>query len=180
VTAEPGEFKTVDMQDNSFLIEIYFQARKGNGGMLVSKFEDRKGYLLAIAPDGRAVFQVMSSRISSVTSDKKVNDGQWHHLVAEVDRRGGKMRIFLDGNPVREADCSLAADASLSNQAPFEVGRGYHGLIDFLRVSRGTLDDARTSIQELRAWQFDGPQLRDFNGVAPNGKGRDAGAIEGP
>ncbi len=180
VTVGPEEFKTVDMQDNNFLIEIYFRARRGNRGMLVSKFKDRKGYLLAIAPDGRAVFQVMASKISAVTSDEKVNDGKWHHLLAEVDRRAGKMRIFLDGNPVREADCSLPAGVSLSNEAPFEVGRDYQGLIDFLRVSRGTLADARTNIQELRAWQFDGPQLRDFNGIAPNGKGRDAGAIEGP
>jgi len=45
-------------------------------------------------------------------------------------------------------------------------------------VSRGTLADAQTSIEELYAWQFDGPQLRDFNGRNFTGARRDAGAIE--
>ena len=37
--------------------------------------------------------------------------------------------------------------------------------------------DARTSINELYAWQFKGPHLRDFAGKKPDGK-RDAGAFE--
>jgi len=71
---------------------------------------------------------------------------------------------------------------SLSNRGDFLVGGG-PGLkhlactIDFLRVCRGTLADARTSIEELYGWEFNGPQFRDFAGRAPEGK-RDAGAIE--
>ncbi|MBT7165538.1 MAG: hypothetical protein HN904_22365, partial [Victivallales bacterium] len=52
------------------------------------------------------------------------------------------------------------------------------GQLDFLRVSRGTLADAETTIEELYEWEFNGPFLRDFSGRAPTGKGRDAGAIE--
>jgi hypothetical protein len=37
---------------------------------------------------------------------------------------------------------------------------------------------ARTTIEELYAWQFDGPFLRDFTGRKPVGERRDAGAIE--
>ncbi len=44
-------------------------------------------------------------------------------------------------------------------------------------MSLGTLADARTSIEELYAWEFNGPFLRDFAGRAPEGK-RDAGALE--
>jgi hypothetical protein len=36
----------------------------------------------------------------------------------------------------------------------------------------------RTTIEELYAWQFDGPAHRDMRGVAPKGQARDAGAIE--
>ena len=49
--------------------------------------------------------------------------------------------------------------------------------MEFLRISHGTLSDAQTSIEELYAWQFNGPFLRDFSGHETIGK-RDAGAIE--
>jgi hypothetical protein len=63
------------------------------------------------------------------------------------------------------------------------VGKGpqgnyFNGDIDFLRLSKGTLADARTSIKELYHWELDGPFLRDFTGKLPLGKARDAGAIE--
>jgi len=44
-------------------------------------------------------------------------------------------------------------------------------------VSLGTLENAKTDIKELYAWQFDGPFLRDFTGRKLEGK-RDAGALE--
>ncbi len=34
------------------------------------------------------------------------------------------------------------------------------------------------TIEELYAWQFDGPALRDMRGAGLRGEGRDAGAIE--
>ena len=72
---------------------------------------------------------------------------------------------------------------SLTNDADLYVGgaptgRCLAGTLDFLRVALGTLADAKTTIDELYAWQFDGPFLRDFTGCAPVGR-RDAGAIEG-
>jgi hypothetical protein len=78
---------------------------------------------------------------------------------------------------------ALATDGSLSNRGDFYVGRGrggsyFAGAIDFLRVCRGTLADAGTTIEELYAWQFDGPFLRDFAGRGPADGKRDAGALE--
>ena len=57
---------------------------------------------------------------------------------------------------------------------------GWHldGTLDFLRIAHGTLGDADTTIDELYAWEFDGPFLRDFTGRQPTGRRRDAGAIE--
>ena len=52
------------------------------------------------------------------------------------------------------------------------------GGLEFMRIALGTLADARTDIDELYAWQFDGPFLRDFTGRRPAGARRDAGAIE--
>jgi hypothetical protein len=56
-------------------------------------------------------------------------------------------------------------------------GHCLQGTVEFLRISLGTLKDAKTDINELYAWQFDGPFLRDFAGRTPTGK-RDAGALE--
>jgi len=57
-------------------------------------------------------------------------------------------------------------------------GNCFRGAIDFLRIARGTLADAKTTIEELYAWEFDGPQFRDFTGRLPADGKRDAGAIE--
>ncbi len=46
------------------------------------------------------------------------------------------------------------------------------------RVSRGTLADAETTIEELYAWQFDSPTLREFVGGLPRDRARDTGAVE--
>ena len=45
-------------------------------------------------------------------------------------------------------------------------------------IALGTLADARTSIEELHEWQFNGPFLRDFAGRKPADGKRDAGALE--
>jgi hypothetical protein len=74
-------------------------------------------------------------------------------------------------------------NASLANDGDVHVGgtpdgRYFDGAIDFLRIAQGTLKDAATTIEELYAWEFDGPFLRDFAGRKPTGARRDAGAIE--
>jgi hypothetical protein len=56
-------------------------------------------------------------------------------------------------------------------------GRYLDGALDFLRIAQGTLADAETTIEELYAWEFDGPHLRDFTGRKASGP-RDAGAID--
>ena len=178
--------ETVDMDTNNFLVEVVFRTRPGldNGG-IVCKRTDR-GYTLEMAPSG-AVRMGLSfgghecARQSSVP----VNGGQWHHLIAEVDRRHARgIRLYLDGKPADGTWIgTMDATTSLSNTADFLVGKTtgdahFAGRLDFLRISRGTLADAETSIDELYAWQFDGPFLKDFLGNRPAGKCRDVGALE--
>jgi hypothetical protein len=111
-------------------------------------------------------------------STVKVNDGKWHHAIAEVDRPAGKATIYVDGKSAGEGTLdAIAEDASLGNTADFVVGKGFSGALDFLRVCQSTLAESKTSIEELYAWEFDGPFLRDFCGVRPAGK-RDAGALQ--
>ncbi len=193
--ARPGTYtypgwkrKTVDMDQNSFLIEVHFRTEPGHtGGTLVSKMA-RAGYVLDIDGEGRARLRLRHAGkdVASRATTAPVNDGQWHHLVAEVDRaiHAAHLRLYLDGEGAAGelSGEMLSKNASLSNDADFLVGRGpegdyFAGAIDFLRVSRGSLADAQTTIEELYEWQFNGPFLRDFCGNEPVGR-RDAGALE--
>jgi hypothetical protein len=166
----PGEKrKTVDMQANNFLLEVYFKADEGTSGTLVSKTRDGTGYELALADNGRAMLVLMTDGTADLAECRAVlNDGRWHHLVAEADRTNGSLRLYVDGQLDGQADLSLSQDTSLANTGDFVVGKGhagfFSGMVDFLRVSRGTLADAKTTIEELYAWQFDGPFLHDFTG----------------
>ncbi len=119
---------------------------------------------------------------ASLASRKTVNEGKWHHVIAEADRQAGTFTIYLDG----EQDATgpgLGADVSLANDADLYVGgtpQGHflNGAIDFLRLARGTLADSKTTIEELHAWEFNGPFLDDFTGLRRPANGGCAGAID--
>ena len=110
-----------------------------------------------------------------------MNDGRWHHVIAECDRQNERLVLYLDGKRDNDAP-GFDQSVSLANASDFYVGGtpdgGYfRGTLEFLRISQGTLADAKTDIDELYAWQFHGPFLTDFAGNPPLGK-RDAGALE--
>ncbi len=176
------------MGTNNFLIETVLKIDEGTtGGRIVSKSAGT-GYVLDVCPLGHAQLRLFVDgvlefgRISSVP----INDGRWHHVIAEVDRDDPMgIHFYVDGVRADGATYGTmpAKMTSLSNTSDFTVGRGQDGgylagTIDFLRVARGTLADARTTIGELYAWEFHGPFLTDFAGRAPRGR-RDAGALEG-
>jgi len=179
-TYDGSKRETLDMAANNFLIEIVFKTEpRFTNGVLVSKL-DRSGYELSIGADGGACLKIQGgAAMASAASTIKVNDGNWHHLIAEVDRAAGKTTLYVDGKAAGQGNLDgIAKDAALSNDADFVVGKGFVGAIDFLRVCRSTLSESKTTIDELYAWEFNGPFLRDFTGHSPaNGK-RDAGAID--
>jgi hypothetical protein len=174
------------IKTQNLLMESNFRTAPGHtGGVIAGKFDGKSGYHLAMDEAGRAVFLISSGgQQASVASTTKVNDGKWHHVLAEVDRKASQMTLYVDGKLSGEAKVALASDASLENKADFVVGKaseadgGYFvGAIDFLRVAQGTLADAQTDIHELYQWQTNGPFTRDFAGNKPQGR-RDAGALE--
>lgn len=174
--------ETVDMATNNFLIELFFQTEAGHtGGTLVSKANDASGYKLQIAADGAAQLTLQtSSGKETFTSKSKINDGKWHHLLVEVDRAAAKVTFYHDDSTAdSSAIRSIGNDASLSNTGDFVVGSGFKGGVDFLRVCRSTLAESKTTIEELREWEFNGPHLRDFVGrETKDDKARDCGALQ--
>jgi hypothetical protein len=47
-----------------------------------------------------------------------------------------------------------------------------------MRIARGTLADSKTTIEELYAWEFNGPFLDDFTGRRRPADGGCAGALD--
>ena len=181
--------KSLDMGTNNFLVEIVFEtAEKTSGGILMEKAGDQAGYRLRIDAKGCLALDLVGAQgVFSCVSTRAVNDGAWHHAIAEVDRAAANgARIYLDGVLATSTTSGLwpEPNASLANTNDFFVGRGargayFNGTLDFLRVARGTLADAYTTIEELYAWEFKGPMLKDFAGVVSKMGARSAGAIDG-
>lgn len=179
---------TVDMGTNNFLIEAIFQTVSGFTDCGIVCKRAKKGYSLDLDENGHIRLSLhFDGSECSRASAFAINDGKWHHIIAEVDRTMPHgINIYVDGNLSNgQWQGFMNNSESLSNDANFTVGKTlgptekfFKGLIDFLRISRGTLEDAETTIEELYKWEFDGPFLKDFYGRPPKGVSRDAGALE--
>ena len=179
---EGEALKNPQISTSNFLIEVYFKTAPGHtGGVLMEKMKGN-GYSLTVGGGGKLCFNVRGGSASATAESKvKLNDGRWHHAIVEADRLARTLTLYVDGNK-DEWTKGVDASVSLANQGDVYVGgtpqgRYLDGTIDFLRIAQGTLSDADTTIQELSAWEFDGPQMRDFTGRKPTGA-RNAGAIE--
>jgi hypothetical protein len=180
--------KSLISTTDNLLVEVKFRTEPGHtGGTLLSKHDGQSGYALFIDEEGQARFMISAGGTHhSVETGEVVNDGAWHHVLAEIDRETGRMTIYHNGKADDEIQSGLPADRSIDTRADFMVGRPATGeegtlvgAVDFMRVCRGTLEDARTCIGELYAWQYtDGPHLFDMRGEPVKGERRDAGALE--
>ena len=177
----------VDITTDNFILEVYLKTAAGHtGGVVISKFESSgTGYQLDINNSGQIRIGLMDNGTTgfSLSSSTMINDGEWHHILTEVNRQGA-INIYVDGvldNGLTEGAMPLPS-YSLSNEADLLIGKNkngnyFEGVLDFVRISKGLLMDARTTIDELYKWETDGPFLYDMAGNAPIEK-RDAGALE--
>lgn len=179
---EGEALKNPQIYNSNLLIELYFTTAPGHiGGVLMEKMRG-SGYSLTVNPMGGIMFALKGAGTAAMVESKsKVNDGRWHHAIAEADRQAATLTIYVDGRKDASAR-GLDASVSLANEGDLHVGgtpegRYFGGALDFLRIAQGTLADADTTIEELYAWEFDGPFLRDFAGRKPIGARRDAGAL---
>jgi len=176
---EGEALKNPQIYKSNLLIEVYFKTAAA-GGVLMEKMKGN-GYGLTVNAAGRLSFQVKGDGgAAQVESKAKVNDGRWHHAIVEADRQAKTLAVYVDGRKDASAP-GVDGTVSLANEGDVHVGgtpegRPLDGTLDFLRLAQGTLADAETTIEELTAWEFDGPQLRDFAGRKPS-TARDAGAV---
>ena len=182
-TAAGEDLKNPQVYRSNFLVEAYFRTEPGHsGGVIIEKMREA-GYSLVVGREGGVEFTARGpGGAGSISGRAVVNDGLWHHVVAEADRNAGTLALYVDGRKDATGP-GVGAGVSLANDADLYVGgtpggRCLAGSLDFLRVALGTLADASTNIEELHDWEFSGPVLKDFTGRLPAGA-RDAGAIQG-
>ena len=177
---EGTQIKSPGIHDSNFLIEVYFKTKAGqNSGILVRKMGDA-GFDLSLNKQGGVTLSVKGKELASIDSTASINDGNWHHVIVEADRTAKTLTVYIDGKQDKQS--AGIGFVSLWNTADLYVGGAekgdcLNGELEFMRICHGTLKDARTTIEELYTWQFNGPQFRDFVGNKPQGP-RDAGAIE--
>jgi hypothetical protein len=182
-TVSGADLSNPQINTSGFLIEAFFKTAPGIvDGTLIRKMDD-VGWALVINQTGGVTLVTKSrSGAASLASHNVINDGQWHHVIAEADRKLRTLSLFLDGKPDSRAP-GLGAEASLANSADLYVGgtpSGHFldGALDFMRLARGTLADSKATIEELYAWEFDGPFLDDFTGSRRPSDGGCAGALD--
>lgn len=182
-TVAGPDLKNPEIHTSSFLIEMVFKTAPGQTeAILVQKMADA-GWALAVNKAGGVTLTARAAGgTASLAGRGRVNDGRWHHVVAEADRSAGVFTIYLDGRLDSHGQ-GLEAGVTLANEADLYVagtpqGRHLNGAIEFLRIARGTLADSQTTIDELYAWEFDGPFLDDFTGRRRGADGGCAGALD--
>jgi hypothetical protein len=185
LTFDRSQWRTPDVGTRSFLIEAYLRPAPGRGGMILAKEDGRTGYALDLNEHGcprlrlQSAGRLVAERVAATT----VADDAWHHLVVEIDRaRSDGITFWIDGRTDAGPLQGRVTAAELDNAGDVLVGGGpgrsfFRGELAFLRLCLGTLADARTTIDELRAWEFAGPQFANFIGRVPAGQ-RDAGALQ--
>lgn len=178
----------VDMTTNSFIVEACYKTAQGHdGGVLVSKAgATGYGYQMEVLSEGDIRFSILNNgnAVFSQQASAAGIDGNWVHVLAEINRTAAIVNIYINGVLANTSTNGTmpAAGVSMTNAADLLVGKNqsgsyFEGTMDFMRISKGTLADAKTTIEELYKWEFDGPFLYDFAGNRPIGQ-RDAGALE--
>ena len=178
-----ADLRSPQVYNSNFLIEAYFKTKPGHRNATLIQKLDNAGFALQINQDGGVTLTAAAANAkASLASHSLVNDDKWHHVIAEADRTTGTFTIYLDGKRDSSGP-GLGPEGSLSNGSDLYVGgppqgNQLNGAIDFLRLARGTLADSKTTIEELYAWEFNGPFLYDFNGHQRPPNGGEAGAID--
>lgn len=142
---------------NSFIIEAVLATTAG--GVVADARKDGVGFALAVAKSGQVGFRFATKNGGvTVPGTTAVNDGKFHHVLCEVDRKAGKANVYVDGK-LSGSKPFAVGDADASTAADLVVGKGFSGDLDFLRIAHASLAESHTDIRELYAWEFAGPFL---------------------
>jgi len=154
---------------DGLIVELFAKFEPNARGQVLSA----EGLSLSINNTGALVFTFGNA---TATSTAPVANGQWRHILCEYTGAAKpELRVYINGKPAGTA--KVAGAPALPARAVLTVGNGADMTLDFLRLALSSLEQSHTTIEELFAWQFDGPFLRDFTGkkMSPT---RPAGALD--
>ncbi len=138
-TVSGAELSNPQIHTSSFLIEVFLKTAPGfTDGTLIQKMND-VGWALVVNQSGGVTLVTKSGRGSaSLASRTAVNNGQWHHVIAEADRKLRTFTLYVDGKRDSYGP-GLGPDVSLANDSDLYVGgtpSGHCliGALDFMRL----------------------------------------------
>lgn len=67
-------------------------------------------------------FRFVGGVRAELTSQARLTDGQWHHLIAEADRAARALTLYVDGR--RDSHGPGIGEISLANEGDLYVGAG--------------------------------------------------------
>jgi len=169
-SVDVGNVAAGDFSTGSFTIATWFKTTGSSFQRLVSKgnYGNTDGYLLA-ASGGTVVLAVGASGVQAqsigLNTASGLDDGQWHHVAAVVDRTAHTVVVYVDGVPspltVGTGYCGVASGMTVSIAGcgvnATALGRltlgSYNGTTEFFA---GSLDDTRLYPRALRAGELAG------------------------
>ena len=126
--------------------KVIFDKRSGNSGS-----GPWTGYVLFLDGSGNLCFQMADgSSFTNYCSSSPLNDGNWHHVAAVVDRTDTTtgLRLYVDGTQVSSfapmtGDLDNTSDAFLGSRTTDSGGGGYFpGVIDEVELFKRALSAA--------------------------------------
>lgn len=75
--------------------------------------------------------------------DEEYEPGQWYHVAGVVDRSGGKVMIYLNGELKNTAEFTPNAPARKYEQSTWKIGIGSPGAANWAWPAKGLIDEVR-------------------------------------
>ncbi|MBF0697402.1 LamG-like jellyroll fold domain-containing protein [Actinomyces bowdenii] len=100
---------------STFSVEAWVRTESTSGGAVVgfgssaSGYSARRDRIVYMRNDGTLSFMLYPGTLSTVTSEKSYNDGQWHHVVATLSPATGAT-LYVDGKVVAFDSAFTAGD----------------------------------------------------------------------
>lgn len=96
--------------------------------------------------DGKVrVYLADGSTNQNIQSNSEINDGDWHHVIGQIDRENNRIRIYIDGK--LDQDVSLTVAGSLTSTNVARIGGPgpfwFNGQVDDLRIYNYALSPAQ-------------------------------------
>jgi PKD repeat protein len=126
---------------SSFSVELWASTKQlcTSNAVFIGKAPgdgSRSSWWLGCTTNGKAAFYLRDSdsNLKLISSDKSINDGNWHHILAGRDAVTGQNYLYVDGQ-LQRAD-TIEFTGGLTNPSPIGIGH-YSGSYHFV----GFLDE---------------------------------------